>query len=88
MYSRDALAGPLRELEKVLLSIRQQQFNPDASRSGRFSEVCKIEDNEPNDCCAAPESLQVAEVGKLELFEEDESLISQASKFLFSQTFG
>ena len=87
-YSRDALAGPLRELEKVLLSIRQQQFNPDASRSGRFSEVCKIEDNEPNDCCAAPESLQVAEVGKLELFEEDESLISQASKFLFSQTFG
>ena len=28
MYSRDALAGPLRELEKVLLSIRQQQFNP------------------------------------------------------------
>ena len=30
----------------MLLSIRQNKFCPDASRSGRFTEVCKIEDGE------------------------------------------
>ena len=45
-YSRDGLAGPLRELEKVLLSIRQNKFCPDASRSGRFNDACKVEDPE------------------------------------------
>ena len=45
-YSRDGLAGPLRELEKVLQSIRTQCFCPDASRSGRFTTVCKVEDAE------------------------------------------
>ena len=45
-YIRDGLAGPMRELEKVLLSIRQNKFCPDASRSGRFNEVCKVEDCE------------------------------------------
>ena len=43
-YSRDSLAGPLRELEKCLQAIRSMCFSPDASRSGRFIEVCKIED--------------------------------------------
>ena len=43
-YSRDSLAGPLRELEKCLHAIRSMRFSPDASRSGRFIEVCKIED--------------------------------------------
>lgn len=45
-YSRDSLAGPLRELEKVLQAVRSCAFNPDASRSGRFVDVCKTEEVE------------------------------------------
>lgn len=37
-YSRDCLAGPLREYDDVLLQIRSGEFLPDCSRSGRFKE--------------------------------------------------
>ncbi|CAE7170723.1 unnamed protein product, partial [Symbiodinium necroappetens] len=33
-YSRDALAGPLRELDRVMSLIRKKEFDPDATRSG------------------------------------------------------
>ena len=36
VYSRDAAAGPLRELEKVLAMIRTGEFSPDNTRSGYF----------------------------------------------------
>ena len=36
IYSRDALAGPLRELEKILKCIACGDFAPDADRSGRW----------------------------------------------------
>jgi hypothetical protein len=36
-YSRDALAGPLRELEKITTLVRMGQFNPDETRSGRWT---------------------------------------------------
>ena len=35
-YSRDAMAGPLRSLAKVLKDIANNIFDPDATRSGRF----------------------------------------------------
>ena len=35
-YSRDALAGPLRDLARVIGLIRTNQFNPDDTRSGRW----------------------------------------------------
>jgi len=38
IYSRDALAKPLRELGAVLAAIRVGRFLPDADRSGRFRE--------------------------------------------------
>ena len=37
-YARDAMAGPLRELNRVLLAIRVAKFHPDATRSGVFAE--------------------------------------------------
>ncbi len=37
-YSRDALAHPLRELDKVLGAVCEGSFMPSASRSGRFFE--------------------------------------------------
>ena len=55
-YSRDSLAGPLRELEKVLHEVRCGAFNPDASRSGRFVDMCKMEDPEPGVQVGATES--------------------------------
>ncbi|CAE7637842.1 unnamed protein product, partial [Symbiodinium microadriaticum] len=35
-YGRDALAGPLRTLEKVLSDVREGKFKPDSTRSGRW----------------------------------------------------
>jgi hypothetical protein len=36
-YSRDALAGPMAELAKLLLQIRDGRFLPDKTRSGRWA---------------------------------------------------
>ena len=36
-YSRDAQALPLRRLDEVLKAIRERQFFPDVTRSGRFA---------------------------------------------------
>ena len=38
IYSRDALAGPLRELFRVLDSVHSGRFRPDETRSGRWTE--------------------------------------------------
>eukprot|EP00971_Amphidinium_carterae_P323509 6429083-Amphidinium_carterae.1 len=38
-YSRDELAGPLRQLGRVLEAVRSGTFDPDATRSGRFQQV-------------------------------------------------
>ena len=35
-YSRDAQAGPLRELESLLTEVRCGRFRPDETRSGTF----------------------------------------------------
>lgn len=35
-YSRDAMAGPLRELEKIRQDVFQEVFLPDETRSGRY----------------------------------------------------
>ena len=35
-YGRDAVAGPLRTLEKVLQDVRDGRFKPDSTRSGRW----------------------------------------------------
>ena len=36
LYARDALAGPLRSLERVLIHVREGRFHPDETRSGRW----------------------------------------------------
>ena len=38
-YSRDALAGPLRELQHMLSMVSDGSFNPSATRSGYFVEI-------------------------------------------------
>jgi hypothetical protein len=61
------------------------QLDVDLGFEGMKEEIGNLEK------CGAGRVIGQAEVDalkKLELFEEDESLISQASKFLFSQTFG
>jgi len=35
-YGRDALSGPLREMEEVLVDIFEDRFRPDVSRSGMY----------------------------------------------------
>ena len=37
VYSRDSLAAPLLELAKLLAEIRSGEFDPDSSRSGRWT---------------------------------------------------
>ena len=41
VYSRDAMAGPLRALEQMLFAIREQDFHPDKTRSGYFTSKVK-----------------------------------------------
>ena len=47
LYSRDAVAQPLRDLERVLGSIRSQRFKPDNTRSGYFVAAEEEEDVVP-----------------------------------------
>ena len=37
-YSRDALAAPLKELDRVIELIPSGEFDPDAARSGRWKQ--------------------------------------------------
>ena len=39
VYSRDAMARPIRVMEKLLQDIRLGRFCPDESRSGRFKDT-------------------------------------------------
>ena len=39
VYSRDAMAGPLRMLDEVIVAVRAGTFVPDLTRSGRFVDV-------------------------------------------------
>ena len=43
-YSRDELAQPLRELDRVIVSVASGLFDPDASRSGRWTRNPEIEE--------------------------------------------
>ena len=38
-YSRDALAGPMRQLQTLYRNIRLGSFDPDATRSGKWAKV-------------------------------------------------
>ena len=44
VYSRDALARPLRLLDEVLTEIREHRFFPDCTRAGRFADVLQRND--------------------------------------------
>ncbi len=52
VYSRDMLTGPIRQYESILLTIRNNTFAPDATRSGLMKNalqeppVIKIEDTD------------------------------------------
>ena len=48
-YSRDSLSGPLREYDEVLAAIRAFKFEPDNSRSGRFTLLTGQADEVPAD---------------------------------------
>ena len=48
-YSRDALAGPLLEVETRFAKIRAKKFDPDATRSGRWAPEAEIEEDQTED---------------------------------------
>ena len=41
LYAREVLAGPLREMERMLEAIRNKSFDPDATRSGLLLEPAR-----------------------------------------------
>ena len=49
VYSRDAMSGPVRALEGVILMIHKSEFLPDASRSGYFPKAVKPPVPAPDD---------------------------------------
>ncbi len=56
IYSRDAMAGPIRRLQFVLAQIRCRRFMPDQSRSGYFVDGGPApEDGQPSNADIEPE---------------------------------
>ena len=55
VYTRDHLAAPLRELQKVMELIRQGAFNPDITRSGRWRN--EHDSIEPRDATSGAEDV-------------------------------
>ena len=49
VYSRDAAAGPLRDLCHMLEVIKSGKFRPDETRSGRFVDMDPVEPPEDDD---------------------------------------
>eukprot|EP00435_Cladocopium_sp_Y103_P036092 s2135_g9.t1 len=62
IYSRDAMAPPLRELVRVLGLIVKEDFFPDKTRSGRFRKELKPTANETGDVDSDNESNQSFEM--------------------------
>eukprot|EP00971_Amphidinium_carterae_P159497 3161810-Amphidinium_carterae.1 len=61
VYSRDALAKPLRDLGAVLGQVLRGEFTPDRSRSGYFNQqVCEIA-SQPPEVEGTPTAEPVAE---------------------------
>ena len=57
-YSRDTLAGPLRRLEAACSFIRDRQFDPDTTRSGRWLQA-RLAGSPPGDVgCGAPQAIK------------------------------
>ena len=48
-YSRDAMSAPLKALDGVLEQIRNGHFDPDKTRSGRWTEVPPVREETPSE---------------------------------------
>ena len=69
LYSRDALAAPMRLLSDVLVKVRRRDFLPDSTRSGYFpaaadeaSSVSESSSSVSTDSAGAPSTAAVAAV--------------------------
>ena len=62
-YSRDAMAGPLRSLQGLLRNIRVGKFNPDDTRSGRWtlSEASSGSSGEPRSASSSSSDAEETE---------------------------
>jgi hypothetical protein len=56
VYSRDALAGPLREMERMLKAVAEKKFHPDRTRSGRFADESAMPDEAESAACLFDDS--------------------------------
>ena len=46
-YARDNMSGPLRALDSMLAAVLSEEFDPDATRSGRFAKAPRTDPNVP-----------------------------------------
>ena len=51
VYSRDAIAAPVRELQRVLTEIREGRFKPDETRSGYFRTEQELQESDTESSC-------------------------------------
>ena len=88
-YSRDALSGPLRQLEQLLKQIRLGAFSPDSTRSGYWtggkSQGPESTTGSWEDVTATPNfstsALPVLQTGKAESFQPEAPLFGRPSGF-------
>ncbi|OLP81943.1 hypothetical protein AK812_SmicGene37435 [Symbiodinium microadriaticum] len=51
VYSRDAIAAPVRELQRVLTEIREKRVKPDETRSGYFRTEQELQESDTESSC-------------------------------------
>ena len=81
IYSRDAMAGPIRRLQFVLEQIRLSRFKPDMTRSGYFPGAAsgETEDITDDNTTDSPESSDSEDSADEEDDAEDKTLIEKAA---------
>ena len=77
VYSRDAMAGPLRSLCEIIGKVVSGEFNPDATRSGLFVPRPLGEDLEVSDLS----SLGSEDEDDADLFEEEKAVEDVAGRW-------
>ena len=61
VYSRDALAGPLEKLRRIMKLVKKGRFNPDQTRSGRWTKKIKYRHKDSTVCASCEEAVGAGE---------------------------
>ena len=77
IYARDSMSQPLREMNQVLNDVRSGAFNPDATRSGYFTDPSRAPDEVQAELSSSSEGSEDEEDPEHEQFERAQDHVMQ-----------